>query len=139
MASSTAIQSAPALPSNTRFGWVIALALGLLAAYFHFSGASVAAAVLAGVGAVFGVLALLAPGKLATANRWWFALGMFLGRVVSPVVLAAMYFLLITPVALVGRMAGRDALRLKKNAAKSYWVQRDAGASDADTSFKNQF
>jgi len=66
------------------------------------------------------------------------ALGHLLGRIVSPIVLGLIFFVLITPVALFGRVAGRDPLRLKPRAISSYWVKREPAGPTPD-SFKNQF
>src|SRR5947209_4872035 len=76
--------------------------------------------------AVFLVLALVRPQVLAPLNRIWTRLGLLLGRVVSPVVLALMYFLIITPIGTLIRWLGKDPLRLRGDpAAPSYWIVRD--------------
>ncbi|MEY2953235.1 MAG: hypothetical protein RLZZ401_1322, partial [Pseudomonadota bacterium] len=93
---------------------------------------------LAGLCLLFLVLTALAPAALAPLNRAWFAFGLMLGRVVSPVTLGLMFFLLITPVALVARWCGRDELRLKKRQVASYWIDRAPGAVAAE-SFRHQF
>ena len=78
------------------------------------------------------------PKLLDPLNRAWFALGYFLGRIVNPVVQGAIFFLLITPIALLMRAAGRDALGLRRTDAASYWVERTAQSRDS-SSFKNPF
>ena len=85
------------------------------------------------------VLALLAPRALAWPNRAWFALGMLMHRIVSPVVLGAIYFLVVTPIAFAMRLAGRDPLDRRREAAKaSYWKDRVPPGPKPD-SFRNQF
>ncbi len=129
----------PKLPSERKFGLLFAGVALVLAVMGHFklwsSGAQVAWLLTA---VIFSALALLAPTVLAPLNRSWFALGLLMGKVVSPLVLGLMFFLLITPMAIAGRMLGRDELRLKKRQINSYWVDRTDGASAGD-SFKNQF
>lgn len=88
--------------------------------------------------ALFLVAALVRPSLLAPLNKAWFELGLLLGKIVSPIVLGAIFFLLITPVAICSRFFGRDQLRLKKQKVNSYWVQREPIGPDAE-SFKNQF
>jgi hypothetical protein len=73
---------------------------------------------------------------LAPLNRAWFGLSLFLGKVVSPIVLSIIFFVLIAPVALITRLFGRDALLLKKRQASTYWVDKE---SIEPGSFKNQF
>jgi hypothetical protein len=65
-------------------------------------------------------------------------LGALMGRVVSPLVLGTIFFLLITPISMLARLFGRDELRLKKIDTSSYWIARAPPGPDGD-SFKNQF
>ena len=87
---------------------------------------------LLGVGFVLAILAAARPGLLAPLNRLWMALGMLMNRVVSPVILALLFFGVVWPIGLVMRLTGSDSLRLKKNpgANESYWLARDPLASD---------
>ena len=75
---------------------------------------------------IFFLLAYLAPKVLALPNKLWFKLGLALGAVVAPVVMALVYFTTVVPIGLIMRLMGKDMLRQKldKN-AKSYWIVRD--------------
>lgn len=86
----------------------------------------------------FLLLAAFFQHLLRPLSRAWFAFGLLLGKVVSPVVLGVIFFLVITPFALVMRLAGRDALRVRKHGARSYWIDR-VPAGPPSHSFKNQF
>lgn len=79
-----------------------------------------------------------APRLLQPLNRAWQVIGWRMGQVVSPLVLGLIFFLLITPMAVVMRIMGRDVLRLKKRAQASYWLERTPAGPQPD-SFKNQF
>ena len=92
----------------------------------------------AGLAVMVALVTSAAPKLLAPFNRAWFALGQLMGRVVSPIVLGAIFFLILTPVALIMRLFGRDELRLKRKASDSYWVDRHHDTPAAE-SFKNQF
>ena len=72
------------------------------------------------------LLAYVAPKVLSVPNRLWFKLGLALGAIVAPVVMALVYFTTVVPIGLLMRLMGKDMLLLKldKN-AKSYWIQRD--------------
>jgi hypothetical protein len=65
-------------------------------------------------------------------------IGYLLGRVISPVVLGAVFFFLITPVALIFKISGRDELCLKLSKAQSHWRKRSPIGPEAK-SLKNQF
>ena len=78
------------------------------------------------VAGVLGVWGLAAPVSLGPLYRAWMRLGALLHRIVSPLVLGLMFFLVITPVALVMRLAGRDALGRRINRdADTYRIVRD--------------
>jgi hypothetical protein len=124
------------MPSNRKFGWLFTAIFTLCFGYFQLKdslGWTILSAFLA---ILFALLTICLPTALAPLNRAWFALSLFLGKVVSPIVLSAIFFILITPVALTTRLFGRDALLLKKRQVSSYWVNKDPIEPD---SFKNRF
>ena len=92
-----------------------------------------------GVGAVFLVAAVVVPAVLAPLNRLWLRFGLLLHRIVSPVVLGIMFFVVITPMGLVMRAFGKDLLRLRfDRAAASYWIDRTPPGPPPE-SMKDQF
>lgn len=124
-----------------KFGAVMAMAMAGIAVLSHLRGhgpARNAELVLMGL---IGGLALIRPSVLVPLERLWMKLGEALGRVMQPLVLGLIYFVLITPVALGGRLLGRDALRMRakrRGASSTYWVQRDAPAIEPE-SFKHPY
>jgi hypothetical protein len=60
------------------------------------------------------VLAMVFPGAMALPAKAWFGFSRVLGNVMSRVILTGIFFLIVCPVALVRRAAGKDALGLKK-------------------------
>jgi hypothetical protein len=87
----------------------------------------------------FALVALLWPKRLAAFNRFWLKLGLLLHSVVSPVVLALLFYGAIVPIGLLKRIFGSDSLRLQADrAAKSYWITRDTSEA-AQSSMKQQF
>lgn len=127
------------LPSERKFGFIFFFVFVVLGIFAYFKHHNVQYSVLFGlIAAVFLLLALLAPKVLRPLNKAWFQLGLLMAKIVNPLVMAVLFFVLITPVAVLSRLFGRDVLRLKKSAQSTYWVQRDPIGPDAD-SFKNQF
>lgn len=92
-----------------------------------------------GIALTFLAVALIVPRWLAPLNRLWMKFGELLHRIVSPVILGIMFFGVITPVALLLRLAGKDLLRTKFDRdAPSYWIPRKPPGPDK-SSLKRQF
>ncbi len=126
------------LPSNRKFGFFFA-GLGAVAAlYFAWHSNEAIATGLALLSAAFGASAVVKPDILLPLNQLWMRFGFLLGKIISPIVLGILFFLLITPIALCMRIAGRDELRLKPQQRKNHWKERSPIGPDGD-SFKNQF
>jgi hypothetical protein len=85
------------------------------------------------VSALFGLLTLIAPQLLAPLNYIWFRFGQLLHRIVSPLVMAVMFYGVVTPAGMLLRLAGKDPLHLKKDPrSTSYWIRRDPPGPSAD-------
>jgi len=75
--------------------------------------------------ALFLVVALVRPSILGPLNRAWAKFGLLLGQVFNPLLLGVVFFLVVTPIAVVLRLWGKDSLHLKsKPDLKSYWIDR---------------
>jgi hypothetical protein len=129
------------LPSERSFGLLFGAVFALLAGYgwFFKSWPLAVVLLLVAVALAFVLLGFVAPKVLRPLNWLWFQLGQLLGKIVSPLVLGAIFFLMLTPVSLVTRLFGRDELRLKRKASQtSYWLDRAPPGPEPE-SFKNQF
>ena len=92
-----------------------------------------------GLAVVFGVAALAAPSILAPLNRIWLKIGLALHKVMTPLIMGLLFFLVVTPIGLFMRATGKDLLRLKRSPEdKSYWIDRTPPGPAPD-SMKNQF
>lgn len=126
-------------PSDRKFGLTFALVFFAASIYGIFKQWSPIIYALCALAAVCLVLfAWLAASRLRLLNGAWFALGELLGRVVSPIVLGLIFFVLITPISIIARLFGRDELRLKRRAVASYWVPRQTTHLEPN-SFRQQF
>jgi len=126
------------LPTNRKFGWFFAFVFLVFAAYAYWKAWDTVALITLILCLLFVFLALLAPQILAPLNRFWYGFGLLIGKIVSPIVLGIIYFVLITPISLITRLFGRDELRLKKRSVDTYWVERSPPGPPSD-SFKNQY
>ncbi len=84
---------------------------------------------------IFLVLGLINSKVLTPLNKLWFKFGLLLGKIVSPVIMGIIFFLVVTPTAIIMRIIGKDLLNLKFNNKKSYWIEKTGPKSK----MKNQF
>ena len=124
--------------SNRVFGFVFAAVFLLLAVGPLFFGGPVRFWSLA-VSVALGFVALVVPVVLAPLNRLWTRFGLLLHKIVSPLVLGIMFYLVITPMGLVMRLLGKDPLRLRRDQdAATYWIERTPPGPPPET-FVDQF
>ncbi len=81
---------------------------------------------LVGLGALLVVLAMVAPKLLRPFYWGWMGFAVVMGFFMSRVILTIFFFLVITPVGLVFKLIGRDALHRKLNRqAATYWIDKE--------------
>ena len=83
----------------------------------------------------FLILGILKSRILTPFNIIWFKFGILLAKVVSPVIMAVIFFLVVTPIGLLMRLIRKDLLNLKVEKNNSYWIKKDGPKSK----MKNQF
>jgi hypothetical protein len=111
-------------PSERRFGVSFAAVFAALAARLWWQGRTPLAGTCLAVAAGLLILAFFAPRVLRLPNRAWFVVGIRLSKIVSPIVIGAMFLLIVTPVGLLRRALGRDPLRVRRR-RRSYWIKRE--------------
>ena len=84
---------------------------------------------------IFLVLGLLNSKILTPLNKLWFKFGILLGKIVSPLIMGIIFFLVVTPIGLIMKLFGKDVLNLRYNNNKSYWIEKNGPKSK----MKNQF
>ena len=85
---------------------------------------------------IFLVLGILNSRFLTPLNKLWNKFGIFLGSIVSPIVIGVVFFMIVTPIGLIMRFLGKDLLRVNKNkTASTYWINREK----QKTTMKKQF
>ena len=84
---------------------------------------------------IFLILGLFDSKILYPLNKIWFKFGIFLGKIISPIIMGIIFFLVVTPIGLIMRLIGKDVLNLKYSNYKSYWIEKTGPKSK----MKNQF
>ena len=120
--------------SNRNFGIVFCIVFLLIAFYPILKNGDIRVWSLV-VAIIFIFLAIIDSKILSPLNYLWIKFGFLLGKFISPIVLAIIFFLVVTPISLLLKIFGKDVLLLKKNESKSYWIQKN----DQKSQMKNQF
>lgn len=124
--------------SERSFGLVFTAVFALIGAWPLLGGAEPRIWAL-GAATAFLAVSLAMPRMLRPLNLLWFKFGLLLHKVVSPLIMGLLFFVTVTPIALIMRAAGKDPLRLKRDpGAESYWIPRRPPGPDGG-SMKNQF
>ena len=88
------------------------------------------------ISVVFLVLGLLNSKLLSPFNEIWIKFGEILGRIIAPLIMALVYFLILTPISLLVRAFGKDLLGLKYlKQQNSYWIKRKKEIGTMDKQF----
>lgn len=90
------------------------------------------------VSGVFAAFALFAENKLTRLNRLWLRLGFAMHAFMSPIIMGALFYFAVTPVAVVMRAIGKDLLHLRRHNGPTYWIERKP-LGPPPGSMKNQF
>lgn len=92
-----------------------------------------------GAAVLFLAPAIFLPQALAPLNRLWLRIGLTLHRIVNPLALGIMFYLFLTPLAVVMRLFGTRFLSLGFDPrARSYWIRRDLPGPKPET-LRRQF
>lgn len=125
------------LPSNKKIGLFFALLSAIVSVYSYMTNSLILAFVFAAFASLLLSVSFIRPDILLPFNIAWMKFGLYIGLIVSPIVLGIIYFLVFTPTAILMRIANRDILHLKLNGKVSHWKSRNEENNAG--SFKNQF
>ena len=120
--------------SNKSFGIVFFIVFLLIAIYPLINNGELRIWSLV-VAIIFFILGLVNSKVLTPLNKLWFKFGIFLGKIISPIIMGIIFFLVVTPIGLLMRLLGKDLINLKYNNNKSYWIEKKGPKSK----MKNQF
>ena len=122
------------IPSNKSFGILFSVVFFLIGIYLFLTKNEIFYSLLL-MSLVFLILGLINSKLLTPLNILWIKFGILLGKIISPIIMALIFFLVVTPTGLIMKIFKKDLLRLKKNKSKSYWINR----TNSGTNMKDQF
>ena len=120
--------------SNRSFGIVFFIVFLLISTYPLINNESIRIWSLV-ISLIFLVLGIINANILSPLNKLWFKFGIFLGKIISPLIMGIIFFLVVTPTGLIMRLLRKDILSLKYNQNSSYWIEKKGPKSK----MKNQF
>ena len=122
------------LPSNRSFGLLFFLVF-LIISLWPLSYEGEIRIVTLIISIIFLILGLINSNILKPLNFLWMKFGIFLGKIISPLVIGIIFFIVVTPIGILMKLAKKDSLKLKFNDDNSYWIEKNGPKSK----MKNQF
>ena len=120
--------------SNRSFGIVFFIVFFLIATYPLLSEGDLRLWSLF-ISIVFFILGILNSKILSPLNKIWFKFGIFLGKIVSPLVMGLIFFAVVTPIGILMRFLNKDLLNLKFNKNSTYWIEKNGPKSKMNKQF----
>lgn len=120
--------------SNRSFGIVFFIVFIIIATYPIINGDNIRIWSLV-ISIIFLILGLLNSRILTPLNLIWMKFGILLGKIISPIIMGVIFFLVVTPIGILMRILKKDLLNLKFNINKTYWIDK----SEPKSKMKDQF
>lgn len=128
-------QSALKLGKDKNFGFVFSFVFFTLFAVHYFREGQIKSIPLA-LSILFLAVSLALPQLLRPLNKLWAQFGLLMQKIISPLILAFLYFFIFTPIGLVLRVLKKDVLNLRQSAdEKTYWIESDKRALNMKEQF----
>ena len=122
------------ISSNRNFGIVFFIVFLLVAVYPILKGNDIRIWSLL-ISFAFLILGLTNSKLLTPLNKLWFKFGLLLGKIVTPLIMGFIFFIVVTPIGILMRLLRKDLLNLKYDKKKTYWIEKTGPKSK----MKNQF
>ena len=122
------------IPSNRNFGIVFFIVFILISLYPLLNSENIRFWALI-ISLTFLFLGILNSQILTPLNKLWFKFGILLGKIISPLIMGIIFFLVVTPTGLLMKLWRKDLLNLKFHDKKTYWIEKN----EPKSKMKNQF
>jgi hypothetical protein len=126
------------LPSNKDFGILFTSIFFFITIYFLIQEKPLLFYIFTSLFSIFLIVTIFRPSLLKPLNKLWMMFGYLMGRIMNPLIMGVIFFLMITPIAIVTRFFKRDELVIKKKDRRSMWNTRLENQIKPE-SFNNQF
>ena len=123
------------LPSNRKFGLFFTTIFLLASSYSHYIDSEVMIYIFGIICGIFLIITIINADALLPLNKLWMKFGILLGMIFTPIVMGIIFFVVVTPIAIIIRLLKKDLLNLKFNKNNSYWIEKN----EQKSKMKNQF
>ena len=120
------------IPSNRKFGFFFTIVFLILFFYFLSKQSQYLILTFLILSVLFFIVTIIKADLLLPLNKLWMKIGLVLGKIISPIVLGLIFFIIFTPIGIITRLFGRDELNLKTVSNKSSWRIRQNNFTATD-------
>lgn len=113
------------LPDNRKFGFLFSSIFLLVSIFFQFKQNTYLFLIFLFLSLIILLISLIKPSLLIIFNKAWMKFGFFLGKIINPLVMGFIYFIILTPLATTLRLFGRDELKIKTKKVDTYWCNNN--------------
>ena len=87
------------------------------------------------ISAVFLILTIFKAKILDFLNNYWIKLGELLGKVIAPIIMFLVFFVIVTPLSLLTKLLKKDLLNMRFKDSKTYWTNKVKKIDSMDKQF----
>lgn len=113
------------LPENRKFGFLFSSIFFISSIFFQFKQYTNLFLIFLFLSLIILLISLIKPSLLFIFNKAWMKFGLFLGKIINPLIMGLIYFIILTPLAAILRLFGRDELKIKIKKIDTYWCNNN--------------
>ena len=119
---------------NKQFGYLFFFVLSFISIFIFFNSNKINY-ILISLSLIFLIITIFKPILFDRISNIWIKFGELLGMFISPLVMALIFFLFLTPLSLILRIMRKDLLNTKFSKQKSYWIKREKNIGTMDKQY----
>ena len=119
---------------NKQFGYLFYFVLSFISIFIFFNSNKINY-ILISLSLIFLIITIFKPILFDRISNIWIKFGELLGMFISPLVMALIFFLFLTPLSLIVRIMRKDLLNTKFSKQKSYWIKREKNIGTMDKQY----